>query len=477
MLKLYNTLSKNIEPIEKKDHINLYTCGPTVYNYAHIGNLRSYILADLLYRTLKYDGYKPHWVMNITDIDDKTIKGTIAKYGDKATVENLREFTKFFLDEFLKDLTEVNVLKDEITFIRVTDVIPQIQDFIIALMDKGYAYQAEDGSVYFSIEKYQKDFGDYGHLVGEKFLEGKKVGARVKVDEYEKDNLSDFALWKAHDIASDANIFWDHPKLGKGRPGWHIECSVINQIAFNGETTDIHTGGVDLMFPHHTNEIAQSQALLGKGNFVRHWFHSEHLLVDGKKMSKSANNFYTLKDLAKQNLTGADLRSLFCSAHYRVQQNFTDSSIKSSQEGLERMFGLFRNANHIGVAKDSFQERLKTSISEDLAASQTLAILQDYLSMGQISRENIRGCDQLFGLEISSKEYSVSPSAPPDLNISVAENVIVSDELEVKLVERAESRNNKDFKASDRLRLEIEAMGYEVMDTPDGQKVKKKLQI
>jgi cysteinyl-tRNA synthetase len=294
MLKLYNTLTKKIEEVPKKDHINLYTCGPTVYNYAHIGNLRSYIMADLLYRTLKYDGYKPKWVMNITDIDDKTIKGAIAKFGQDATVENLREYTKFYLDEFLKDLGEVNVLKDEITFIRVTDVIKETQDFIVSLIDKGYAYKADDGSTYFSIEKYQKDFGDYGELVGNKFLEGKKVGARVAVDEYEKENLSDFALWKAWDKKTDGQIFWDHPQLGKGRPGWHIECSVINKIGFKGEPTDIHTGGVDLIFPHHTNEIAQSQALAGKGNFVHHWFHSEHLLVDGKKMSKSAGNFYTL---------------------------------------------------------------------------------------------------------------------------------------------------------------------------------------
>ena len=215
MLKVYNTLSRKLEEIEKKDHLNLYTCGPTVYNYAHIGNLRSYIIADLLYRALKLDGYNPKWVMNITDIDDKTIKGTVAKYGSGATVENLREFCKFYLDEFLKDLGEVNVSKDEITFIRVTDVIPQTQQFIVDLIKKGYAYKAGDGSTYFSIEKYQKDFGDYGELVGEKFIEGKKVGARVAVDEYEKDNLSDFALWKAWDKTSDANIYWDHPDLGK----------------------------------------------------------------------------------------------------------------------------------------------------------------------------------------------------------------------------------------------------------------------
>ncbi len=197
MLKLYNTFSKKVEDIPLGNRLHLYTCGPTVYNYAHIGNLRSYVMADVLYRTLKFQGYRPVWVMNITDIDDKTIKGTIAKYGQTATVENLREYTKFYLDAFLADLDEVNIIKDDISFYRVTDVIPQIQEFILMLLDKGYAYTAADGSTYFSINTYQKDFGDYGVLVGQKFLEGKKIGVRVKVDEYEKDDLSDFALWKA----------------------------------------------------------------------------------------------------------------------------------------------------------------------------------------------------------------------------------------------------------------------------------------
>lgn len=410
-------------------------------------------MADLLYRTLKYDGYKPRWVMNITDIDDKTIKGTIAKYGQEATVENLREFTKFYLDEFLKDLGEVNVLKDEITFIRVTDVIKETQDFIVKLMDKGYAYKADDGSTYFSIEKYQKDFGDYGVLVGEKFIEGKKVGARVKMDEYEKDNLSDFALWKAHD-AADANIFWEHPILGKGRPGWHIECSVINQIGFKGEPTDIHTGGVDLIFPHHTNEIAQSQALVGKGNFAHHWFHSEHLMVDGKKMAKSAGNFYTLKDLKEKNpYIGNVLRFSFLQAKYSALQNFTFDSLSASQQAIVGIYRILqkpeivdRDSSDMDAALNGLNNDL--NVPEALANGSAKFIYQTLLGVGILP----------------PKQDSDSTQDLPD-------------EVKGLVSSREQARKQKDFKKSDELRKQIESLGYEVMDTSDVQKVKKKLNI
>ncbi len=304
MLKLYNTLTKQIEPFrpEPGRPVRLYTCGPTVYNYAHIGNLRAFIMADVLYRTLCYEGSELDWVMNITDIDDKTIKGTLNAFGPEATVANLKHFTDNYYQAFLKDLQAVNISVENITFVKVTDVIPHIQQFIEQLLQKQYAYQADDGSVYFSIEKYQNDFGDYGNLIGAKFMAGKKVGARVNVDEYDKDNLSDFALWKAHTPA-DGNIYWDHPILGKGRPGWHIECSTINKLKFS--VTDIHTGGVDLIFPHHTNEVAQSHPIYQP--FVRQWFHSEHLLVENKKMAKSAGNFHTLHDISTN---GAALRVL-----------------------------------------------------------------------------------------------------------------------------------------------------------------------
>lgn len=432
-MKLYNTLTKTLEEIEKKDHTNMYSCGPTVYNYAHIGNLRSFIMADLLYRTLKLDGYNPKWVMNITDIDDKTIKGTVEKYGKDAGVKELYEFTELYLQEFLKDLKAVNILVDEIQFIRVTDVMSQIQEFIIGLLEKGFAYKAEDGSVYFNIEKYQSEIGDYGSLVGEKFLEGKKVGARVKVDEYEKDSLSDFALWKAHDEA-DGNIFWDHPVLGKGRPGWHIECSVVNKVAFSGEVVDIHTGGIDLVFPHHTNEIAQSEALLGKGNFVRHWMHSEHLLVDGKKMSKSAGNFFTLRDLESvTSFAGSALRYLFLQSNYRSQQNFTQDSFISASHGLAG---------------------IKNTL--DQAGSLVLEPLINDLNSAKV----------------------IAESSPSSVYFELLGETLHTEELPNNIVvlqkRRQEARDSKDFAASDSLRKQIEDLGFEVKDTPQGQKIQKK---
>ncbi len=444
MLKLYNTLTKLVQEVPKQQKLNLYTCGPTVYNHAHIGNLRTYISSDLLYRALKLEGYNPKWVMNITDIDDKTIKGAIEKHGQTATVENLRDFTKFYFDEFLKDLSEVNVLRDEIEFIRVTDVIPQIQEFIVNLMEKGYAYKAEDGSTYFSIEKYQNDFGDYGVLVGEKFLEGKKVGARVAVDEYEKENLSDFALWKAFDTKTDAQIFWDHKTLGKGRPGWHIECSAINNVGFEGEPVDIHTGAVDLMFPHHTNEIAQSQALFGKGNFVRHWSHAEHLLVEGKKMAKSANNFYTLRDVLKKGFSGMDFRYAMMASSYRAQQNFTWESLLAARNALTSLFV-------VGQEAKQANDYLMSTLQNDLNVPEAI---------GLIWKEKIGGkiLEDLFGLKKVSE--AEAPAEVKDL-----------------LSQRDSAKQQKDFAKSDELRKQIEDLGFEVMDTQDGQVAKKKIDL
>lgn len=447
MLKLYNTLTRQIEEVKKPEGraLNLYTCGPTIYNYAHIGNMRSFVMADMLYRTLKLDGYKPRWVMNLTDIDDKTIKGTLAKFGKSAGPKELSDFTEEYYQAFLADLRDVNVLVDEIEFIRVTDKMKEIQEFVMELVGKGYAYKADDGSTYFSIEKYQKDFGDYGELVGKSFLEGKKVGARVAVDEYEKDNLSDFALWKIHNPETDGNIFWDHPVLGQGRPGWHIECSVINRVAFKGQITDIHTGGVDLIFPHHTNEIAQSQALAGKGNFVRHWFHSEHLLVDGKKMAKSAGNFYTLKDLEAKGFNGLDFRYQTFFSGYRNQQNFTLESLSASHNGLERS----AQNDKSGIELDA----VKNALNNDLSIPDAVAsVLSQKKSLG--------GLDDIFGLDVPANNNDDLPKKVQQL-----------------LAERQASRDGKDFQRSDELRLKIQALGYELKDTSEGQEVKKRLKI
>ncbi len=445
ILNLYNTLTHKIEPISPADGktIRMYTCGPTVYNFAHIGNLRSYIMADTLFRTLQFDGYDVEYVMNITDVDDKTIASTVAEFGPEADVADLNTFTTRYLNNFLSDLEAVNIDSSKIKIIRVSEVIPQIQEFILLLIEKGFAYQTDDG-VYFSIEKYQEKFGDYGALVGEKFLEGKKIGARVAVDEYEKDNLSDFALWKAHSD-TDRNIYWDHPSLGKGRPGWHIECSVINKVAFGNNAIDIHTGGIDLAFPHHTNEIAQSQPL---GPFVKHWMHAEHLQVENDKMAKSKNNFYTLRDVEQKGFNGLDLRYLYLQSNYRTQQNFSWDSLEASKSALHK---LKMTAQQEILKTTEPSESFSSALNNDLNTAQALAVVWD-------EKQNFVKYDEVLGLKLSEQE------APLE----------IPEEVQILLNKRQEARDAKDFEKSDELRNEISKLGFEVKDTGEGQQLTKK---
>jgi cysteinyl-tRNA synthetase len=440
--RLYNTLTRQIEEIQPSGGktIRLYTCGPTAHDYAHIGNFRSYINADLLYRALIFNGFKVDYVMNITDVDDKTIKKTIAEFGQEATVKDLHTFTTRYIDAFFEDLAKVNIDASKIKIIRVSEVIPQIQAFILELIDKGYAYQTNDG-VYFSIEKYQADFNDYGVLVGAKFLEGKKIGARVAVDEYDKENLSDFALWKKHTEA-DGQIFWDHEILGKGRPGWHIECSVINKVAFGGKATDIHTGGVDLIFPHHTNEIAQSQPL---GPFVKHWMHAEHLMVNEAKMAKSEQNFFTLRDLEEKGFSGLDLRYLFLQSHYKTQSNFSWESLEAAHTALNKLRSAASNTDGSGSVNETFAK----AVSEDLNLPQALAAAWD-------DKENLLEYDQVLGLRLNEKVELEIPS-----------------DVQKLLDERQAARDAKDFARSDELRDEIATLGFEVKDTAEGQIISK----
>ncbi len=439
MLNLYNTLTKRLDPIPagKGGVIRMYTCGPTVYNYVHIGNLRSYIAADLLYRTLIAEGYQVDYSMNITDVDDKTILATIAEYGMEANVQNLHTLTTRYHEAFLEDLKKINIDAHSIKITRVSDVIPQIQDFIVALIEKGYAYQADDG-VYFSIANYQKDFGDYGALIGAKFLEGKKVGARVKVDEYDKENLSDFALWKSYN-EDDANIFWDHETLGRGRPGWHIECSVINKVSFGANPIDVHTAGVDLIFPHHTNEIAQSQPF---GPFVKHWMHAEHLVVDAKKMAKSAHNFYTLRDVEEESYSGIDLRYSFLQSHYKTQQNFTWESLEASRNAVTKLQQSFLPNPHAKISESFFQ-----ALNDDLAVPKAVAIALD-------DKENLAAYDQVLGL-----------------NLREQASVAIPEEIQKLVDERQAARDSKNFAKADELRGMIEKLGYELKDTGSGQKI------
>jgi cysteinyl-tRNA synthetase len=296
--------------------------------------------------------------------------------------------------------------------------------------------------VYFSIERYQADFGDYGVLVGEKFLEGKKIGARVAVDEYDKENLSDFALWKAHTEA-DGKIYWEHAVLGNGRPGWHIECSVINKISFGNNPIDLHTGGVDLIFPHHTNEIAQSQPL---GPFVKHWMHAEHLQVANEKMAKSKGNFFTLRDIEEKGFSGLDLRYTFLQSHYKTQANFTWDALTASRAGLQK---LKTAASNISVDSVPADEKFKNAINDNLNLPQALAVAWE-------DKANLIEYDKVLGLK---------------LNEAIV--VEIPDNVQLLLDQRQQARDNKDFARSDELRTEIAKLGYEVKDTSEGQKTTK----
>ncbi len=468
MLKLFNTLTKTISPIEI-DHspLRLYSCGPTVYDHAHIGNLRSFIFADTLRRTLELEGAKVDWVMNITDVDDKTIRKTLQIHGPTANLADLANVTDDYYKAFLLDLQELHIDTTSIRFIKVSEVIPEIQKFIIELLEKGFAYTADDG-VYFSIEKYQAVFGDYGTLAGKDFLSGVKIGARVHVDEYDKENLSDFALWKKHTQA-DGEIFWDHPTLGPGRPGWHIECSAINKIAFDGAPTDIHTGGVDLIFPHHTNEIAQSQPLYNP--FVRHWCHSEHLLVEGKKMAKSLENFLTLNDLKNSLGEFAPLafRYLVLQSHYRSQMNFTHESLQAAWNGIQTL-GLLNWDGFARAAKNPLSSeeiaKFTKALEDDLNTASALSAFWQTLQNSGVSAET-----KASSLGMYNSVLGIGFSNPDASSMPLEE---LPEEIKDLVTRREKARADKDFTTSDRLRETLEEKGFTIRDSPTGQVVYKK---
>src|ERR1700722_7191716 len=324
-LKLYNTETREKEEITPSDGrtIRMYTCGPTVYNFAHIGNFRTYVFEDLLRRTIKFFGFSVDQAMNLTDVDDKTIQGAMEKK------VSLDAFTKSFKTAFFQDLETLSIERVE-HYPQATDYNPEMVSFIETLIEKGIAYCGHDKSIYFAISKFPA-YGRLSHL----HLDELKTGAsqRVAADEYDKENVSDFVLWKAYDPVRDGDIFWESP-FGKGRPGWHIECSAM-AMTFLGQTIDIHVGGVDNIFPHHENEIAQSEGY-SSCRFVKHWLHAEHLLVDHKKMSKSLGNFYTLRDLLSKGYTGQQVRYLLLQTHYRTQLNFTFTGLDAAVQTLQR---------------------------------------------------------------------------------------------------------------------------------------------
>lgn len=463
-MKLYNTETRAKEEVLPQDQktLRIYTCGPTVYNYAHIGNFRTYIFEDLLRRALKFFGFKVIQVMNITDIDDKTIKGAIA---EKVT---LKTFTDRYTKAFFEDLKTLGIEPVE-HYPHATDYIPDMIQIISKLFEEGVAYKGPDGSIYYSIAKFPS-YGRLAHL----HVGGLKAGASVAADEYDKENVCDFVLWKAYDPQRDGDVFWDSP-FGKGRPGWHIECSAM-AMKLLGPSLDIHVGGVDNIFPHHENEIAQSEAY-SQQHFVRLWLHAEHLLVDHKKMSKSLGNFYTLRDLLEKGYTGVQVRYMLMQTHYRTQLNFTFAGLDGAASSLERLGDFIHRLKGIAEGSSNQAEPLLAkaeknfaeALADDLNISAALAALFDLV------REVNILCD---AHKISKKEAEkilhFMEKCDTILNIFEAGEEKISEDLLAILQRREEARAAKDWKEADACRHLLLERGYLIEDTPSGARLKRK---
>jgi len=444
-MRLYNTLTRRKEEFKplKKGHVSMYNCGPTVYDFAHIGNLRAFVFADILRRVLEYNGYEVKQVMNITDVDDKTIR--------KAQEEHipLSELTKRYEGAFLRNIEALNI-KSPHVLSRATEHIPEMVLLIEKLIDKGIAYRGDDGSVYFDISK-DPNYGELAEL-GKIDL---KEGARVSRDEYTKDEARDFALWKSW-THGDGDIFWE-TSLGKGRPGWHIECSAMS-VKYLGESFDIHTGGVDLMFPHHTNEIAQSEAATGK-QFVRYWLHTEFVTVNGKKMAKSEGTFITLDVLVKKGYSPLAYRYWLLSAHYRSPVNFSWDALEGAENALKKLGEHMQELPETEVMPDEqYKNDFASAIGDNLNTPRALALLWQLIKDKKVSpdakRSTVRDFDRVLGLRLADVKKE---PIPPEIS-KMAE-------------EREKTRADGDFKKADAIREKIKKQGFAVEDTSKGPKI------
>ncbi len=450
-MRLYNTASKEIEEVASSDSndVKTYCCGPTVYDFAHLGNLRTFILYDVLRRVLIYNGFRVKQVMNITDVDDKTIKNA------KARGMGLKEYTDIYTRAFFEDMRKLNISQFE-RYPRATENIENIKAMIDGLKRKGYAYAAEDG-VYYSILK----FDGYGKLSGATF---ENRQSRIGNDEYNKDNAADFALWKGW-TEEDGDVYWDKD-MPKGRPGWHIECSAM-ALESLGETVDIHCGAVDLIFPHNENEIAQSEAFTGK-KFVRHWLHGEHLLVDGKKMSKSLHNFYTLRDLEKLGFDPLSFRLFMLDSHYRTKVNFTLETLKKYEKTLDdiditiKSFHSTPKITGLEREMDSAEEleEFKNAINDDLDTHDALIIFFKLIERVNSHIKNGK-VDELF--------YNEAMDAINKMNsvFGIVEDYQIPDVV-IKLAEkRKAARARNDWGEADKIRSDIKETGFKIVDLKD----------
>ncbi|HLG96074.1 MAG TPA: cysteine--tRNA ligase [Bryobacteraceae bacterium] len=464
-LRFYNTLTQQVEPFSPlhDNVVRMYTCGPTVYNYVHIGNLRTFTFQDILRRWLQARGYQMDHVMNITDVEDKIIRNASAEH------KTLAEYTEKYTQAFLDDTAALRLQRPE-RLVKATDHIGEMVRAIQDLERGGYTYQS-DGSIYFRISQ----FSGYGKLSHNDFS-GIRAGARVDVDEYDKANARDFVLWKAR---KDGEPYWDS-EIGPGRPGWHIECSVM-AMKYLGETLDIHAGGVDLVFPHHENEIAQSEAITAKP-FARFWLHSEFLNVEAQKMSKSAGNFYTLRDLRDMGYAPEPIRYLLASVPYRKKLNFTFDGLKAAATAIDRLrnFKLrleterfTEGANEKLVERTEHASRqFADSLDDDLNTAEALAALFEYvrdantaMDSGEFHTGNIPPALEL--LDQFDRIFDVLQPSQSAAGIGDAQ-------VEALIAERAQAKKNRDFARADQIRQQLMSGGIILEDTKEGARWKRK---
>ena len=491
-LRLFNTLSGKIEEFRPlvDNEVRMYACGPTVYDYGHIGNFRTFVAVDILRRYLRQSGHKLHHVMNITDVDDKIIRNA-AQAG-----VNVQQYTAKYQKAFLEDAAALHIEEPQIT--RATEHIAQMAEFIARLVEKGLAYKTEDGSYYFRIAK----FPGYGKLSKRDFA-GMENGARVDVDEYEKDNARDFALWKA---PKSGEASWESV-IGPGRPGWHIECSVMSMQEL-GESFDLHAGGEDLIFPHHENEIAQSESLTGK-QFAHFWFHARFLLVEGEKMSKSAGNFFTLRDLVLKGHKPSSIRYLLASVPYRHQLNFTFEGLQQAAASVERLrnfrlrlSGNFPDGSSLAMTSlaEQTSKRLRESLDDDLNTAQAQAAIFDMvraanaaIDEGEIKKDDVPPLlaaldqfDEIFAVlndddaekmqyiaewaNSDGREKDISPA----LRDIISSAALSDDQVNQRIEQMKAERAAKKYAESDAIRAELTAAAIIIEQTKEGVRWRRK---
>ena len=459
-MKFYNTLTNKIETFKeiKQGTIGLYTCGPTVYDYAHIGNFRSYMFEDLVKRYFIYKGYNVKHVMNITDIDDKTIK----KANEMGI--SLDEVTAVYIKDFMEGIETLNILKAD-HYPRATGHIDEMLETVDQLYEKGYAYK-KDNSVYFSIEK----FSDYGKLANIS-RDALKTGASVDADEYDKDDVQDFVLWKGKKQGEPS---WKSEKFGDGRPGWHLECSSMSS-KYLGNHFDIHMGGVDNIFPHHENEIAQSQCATGE-QFVNYWIHCQHLIVDNQKMSKSLGNFYTLRELLEKGYDPMEIRYLLISTHYRKLLNFTFDGLRQAGQALRRINDFIFTLKGLKPADgetaeishliETSEAKFRENMDADFNISGALGMFFDFIHQVNLKQKELKKQDIKNILDFMARIDTVLGVMKKE------EKKMLGAEIEAKIQERQQARKEKNFQLADAIRDELKTKGIALIDTPEGTRWK-----